>query len=290
MSGTSGQATRAGIREASGTGSTAPPSHSGSSIPTLVPLPLDVVKLLQSQRVARKGPKYNIFKAIFQAKEGIVSHLNAKGLDTATFNAIPFGSTLRPASGYMVNFLSEFLYNVVAALKRISLPALGFNGLTTTLQRIVTRVSVTVGHAEQIAAMELQAKFLNQHLTVELEERDRKFLENGYLPINLKMRKCLHCGLPTVNELNSNRIMAVANRDKHARHQQQLASDQATEAAGSAVLNNREEHMQPGRKQNKPRYNPLIMNCHAGQCSCTTNEGPMPASDCPIGCIDEATG
>ena len=31
------------------------------------------------------------------------------------------------------------------------------------------------------------------------------------------------------------------------------------------------------------------MNCHTGQFVCTTNEGLVPATDCPIGCINEAT-
>ena len=97
-------------------------------------------------------------------------------------------------------------------------------------------------------------------MTVDQAERNCKFLKNGYLPVNLEMRKCLHCGCPTVDEPNSNRTTAAANRDKHARHQQQLASDRATEATGDVVLNNRGEPMQ----RNEPKYEPLIMNCHAG--------------------------
>mgnify|MGYP005632575119 CR=1 FL=1 len=109
---------------------------------------------------------------MFHAKEGIASHLNDEGLDTAAFDAIPFGNTLRPASAFSADFLGELLYNLAAAIKSISPPAPGFSGLTSTLARVVTRVSVTVGQAEQIAAMELQANFSNQHLTVKQAERD----------------------------------------------------------------------------------------------------------------------
>jgi hypothetical protein len=211
-------------------------------------------------------------------------------VDSTAFDAIPFGPTLRPASGYTAEFLGQVIFDIRGAIESIIPLSTRFGGMDDVLQRSITGISVMVAQAEQTASMELQSQFSSQHLKVGPEERDRKFLVDGFLPINVSMRKCLHCGLRSIDEPNANNNRARANQLKHAAHQSQLVSDRAIEAGGGVVLNNRGEPMQAGRKRNEPKYDALVLNCHAGQFGCTTHEGPVPAVECPIGCIDDATG
>ena len=97
MSGAAGQAVRAGIREGSGSGINVNSSAGASStraltVPTLAPSPDDVVKLLQGQRIRKKGEKYAAFKTIHQNKGAILEHMMDNAIDPSFFEAIPLGT------------------------------------------------------------------------------------------------------------------------------------------------------------------------------------------------------
>ena len=92
---------------------------------------------------------------------------------------------------------------------------------------------------------------------------------------------------PQVDEPESNHAKAITNKFKYQNRQAQLAADRAAEAARGTALNNRGEPA--GRKRNKPKYNDLVMNYHAGQFGSTMRAGPVPSAKCPSGCIDDAT-
>ena len=107
--------------------------------------------MLQRQRLVKKGPKYDILKALCQVKEDPFSHMNSTDLDMAALGAISFGNAIYPASGYTANYLDENIYNLAPVITFIARPlapspplAAGFNGISATLQWIVTRVSGTI--------------------------------------------------------------------------------------------------------------------------------------------------
>ena len=137
-------------------------------------------------------------------------------------------------------------------------------------------------------------KPIQVHITV-LERQGtrahRKFLEDGYLPTDPAMRDCLFCGCQgTVDEPNTN-LQAVQNNILiHHRHQGQLAQDNQAWARGEQVLTNRGTVMQQGRARNAPKFENLIMNCHATQFGCTIRERFVPIVECPIRCINKDTG
>ena len=103
--------------------------------------------------------------------------------------------------------------------------------------------------AKQTANMELQSKFSSQFLIVSAEEKDSKYLVEGYDPTCAEMSIWICCNHGFCDEPNSNRLASVRNLQKRARHEAQLASDQAIRDTGGVVLNNRGDPMQPGQKK-----------------------------------------
>ena len=74
------------------------------------------------------------------------------------------------------------MFDIRKSLKPILPPSQHFAGLSEPLQRAITVVSSMVARAEQNGSMELNAKFSLQFVCVCVEERDRKYLVEGYLP------------------------------------------------------------------------------------------------------------
>ena len=57
------------------------PNH--PPVPSLMSQNDEIIKILQSQRIAKKGDKYNAFKIIFRQKEALSAYLNALSLGSS---------------------------------------------------------------------------------------------------------------------------------------------------------------------------------------------------------------
>ena len=96
------------------------------------------------------------------------------------------------------------------------------------------------------------------------------------------MRTCPQYCLLAVDTPNANstKTKTRAKQTNKTAPQAQLAADQATTAAGGVAPTNHGEALPTGRKRTESKYEALVLNCHAGHYSCTTNEGPILQEEC----------
>ena len=131
----------------------------------------------------------------------------------------------------------------------------------------------------------------NSSLSTKGPKRDRKYLQNCYLPSIPALRRCLCCDHDNSDEPNENRARMQRNEQKKASHNAQILSDNAAWASGQEVRNARNEVMTEGCKPPDPKYEVIIIQCHCEEFSCVTgdSDGPVPTDQCPIQCIDSST-
>ena len=119
--------------------------------------------------------------------------------------------------------------------------------------------------------------------------RDRKCLENGYLPLDEAKRRCLGCGHSgCVDEPNSNKAVYRNNIIKLAEHERKKQEDNAIWDAGGTVYNADGTVLKKNR-QRPYRADIMVQECHCEQAGCTTKNGVVSIAECPIQCIDPST-
>jgi len=200
---------------------------------------------------------------------------------------------LKSKGSYNADFLGQVLYDLYTATTIVAPRSSHFSGLLQDQKLAVTTLHTRVACAIRDASTAIQSEFSSQFLSsnqLKPGEYDRPYLQNGYRPTVQEMADCICCNHPFCDEPNSNRTAVENNRQARATHLAQLASDQRTWDAGGTVYNQRGTAMQRGRKRNDPKYEVLLINCHCPQFGCTTREGAVPEKECPIRCIDPATG
>ena len=232
MSNTSNQATMVGICEGSGNGTSLGVAVATSSrttthplVPVLVPSRSQIVNLLKGTKIAKKREKYSAFKAIFQLKAEIADYLNSLNAgSSANFDAVKWETALKTVNNYNAGQLGELIGNIRNATMLIAPSSSNHAGLGFLQEKAINTIHIYYDQAKHDASYEIQSKSTSQCLTVKEPERDRKFLEDGYLPTDPAMRDCLFCGCQgTVDEPNTN-LQAVQNNILiHRRHQGQLA-------------------------------------------------------------------
>ena len=109
-------------------------------------------------------------------------------------------------------------------------------------------------------------------------------------PVLPGLGDCIFCDHGYVDESDANRGKNERNTNKRAAWIAQGNIDLATWASGGTVYNGRNEPMAEGRKRPEPKYEQLFMTCHCTEFGCNTGEGDVPVDQCPIKCIDPATG
>ena len=300
MSSAAARAIRAGIREGSGSGAVGGAAAGGQSqssnnpeIPSLIPSDDAVIKNLQGRTILKLEEKYALFKSFHDLCDAFAHSLQAISPNAAQeFNAIEWGGKL--LKKYSGDFLGKALFSIYQATKVIH-PShtANFNRLTIAQQSAIRSLHENVDIAISDASTTLNNSFANSFFSansVGRGEFDRKYLENGYVPVVAGYETCLCCGFRYCDEPNSNIAAAVNNEAKKARYEAQLLEDEQKRQRGEVVLTSRNQPMADGRTRTAPKYDVITLHCHSREFSCSTEVGDVPESECPIKCIDPDTG
>ena len=296
MSTAAARAMRAGIREGSGSGAVGLDTAGGNEnpeIPSLTPSDDSVIKILQGRTLLKLEEKYDIFASFHHAHAPLsVILLSLSTAATDEFDAIDWGGKLKKK--YSADFLGETLFRIYKATKLVHPPnTANYQLLTPDQQDAITTLYKRVNSAIHDASSALNNSFSNAFFTVNSlppGEYDRRYLEDGYLPTVPGFQYCIVCGLRACDEPNTNIVAAQRNAAKKITYHAQLLEDEQKRERGEVVLNNKNMPMADGRKRNAPKYESLLIHCHGLQCGCTSDVGDVPASECPIKCIDPETG
>ena len=114
---------------------------------------LDIVKLLQSQKIKRKCANYVVFKLAHQNKEEVCAFMTGVTVESISIAAIPFGNTLCSVSGYAAAFLDQITFGIRGATQSTLCPSIHFNQTDNTFQRSITRIIDMTMQVEQTAPM-----------------------------------------------------------------------------------------------------------------------------------------
>lgn len=236
------QAQRAGIREGNGNGSTSTSGRavnaSNPSMPSLEPSSTDIVTLLKSQKIVKKDEKYALFKSVYERKTAFTAFLAelSPGASDEFVGLDCFKQAIKQKTGYTADVLGQYLFDIRNALRLILPRSQHHFALSESMKRVVISVSVRYEQARHTATTELQSKFSSQFVSVNADEADRKYLENGYKSVpGSGLGDCICCGHGYTDEPNSNIAAGQDNTNKRAAHEAEIASDEQTWADGGTV-------------------------------------------------------
>ena len=294
MSNAAHQAQRANARESAATNSNAPTTER-HHIPRLRPNDDEIRSVLEGKKIAQVDEKYKAVESIYNGRTALAAFLNdLPGESSLLLDQIDWNDTSRgfpKKQKFNAKSLANLLCDVWNALVPILPSTVHHNSVpTVALKKSLKTIDDIYKNARAAAATDLQALFSSQFITLRGPDRDRKYLQNGYLPSIPALRRCLCCGHDNGDEPNENIARIQRNNQKKAAHNAQIESDKAAWASGQEVRNARNEVMTEGRKRPDPKYETIIIVCHCEEFSCTTGDGPVPTDQCPIRCIDPSTG
>lgn len=157
------------------------------------------------------------------------------------------------------------------------------------VKKVLQDLKISLIEARNYARTKRHNTFFSKFIQLKGADRDRKFLQKGRLPEDEAKRTCLGCGHCAVDEPDSNDKAISNNAAGLLLHEQKKAEDEAAWANGQAVRNSKGEVMKKGRS--RPfKMEVVRQECHCEQFGCTSRTGEVPSSECPLMCIDEATG
>jgi len=119
-------------------------------------------------------------------------------------------------------------------------------------------------------------------------EKDRKFCQNGSVPVQEEHQYCINCDHKSVDEPDTNKANYEAGRQEEKRVAEERKKLNAAKAKGRAY-----HDPKTGRvltKIVKRKYDLCIFVCHCHQMGCKSKTGPVSITDCSIMCIDPSTG
>ena len=205
------------------------------------------------------------------------------------------GGGLKGVASWAADNLGQIIFDLHHALKKVMPRAQHHPKLLQPQIQPIRTLHVMYQQALHLATTELNRQFSSQFVSLKGADKDRKYLENGYLPNIASNRLCISCSTNDVqhayvDEPNSNRDALARNLTAQSQYDAQRAIDETTWANGGIVTNSNGGIIQHGRKRPQPKLQMVVLQCHCAQFGCTTSEGEVPKRHCPIQCIDNKTG
>lgn len=295
MSNAKRQAVRADARESAGNGGADPVSGGGSAFVfcvNLEPTPAEVATELKSHTVLKVDTKKLIAKALLDSSDTIVAKLKQLRHDDA---AEAFTRQM-PQRITGDNAKNDYLATLFVLLCDSALSPLldnpnAIQSFTDALKNHINTLKLAVGTARSAARTKRSNEYAKKFFTLKGEQRDRKFCQNGSLPQDEAKRFCLGCNHEgTVDEPDTNKGVIEDNIAKQRTAEEQAEADDAVWQAGGAVTTAKGKTLTKGRRRPAPKLGVAWQECHCEQFGCTSKNGDVPPAECPIRCIDPATG
>ena len=162
-------------------------------------------------------------------------------------------------------------------------------GVTDPINKMMMELKDTIKSATSCARQSKDLAEQAKVITLTGEERDRMFLQGGgFLPQDEAHRYCPKCGHPSVDEPQKNRVVIERNKAKLENWSKEVEKFDECKRKGEPYVGSSGRVL--SRRPAKPQDEVAYVQCHCIQFGCISNAGDVDITECPIKCIDSATG
>ena len=295
MSNARRQTQRANIRESSSSDTNLgliADNSDAVSFRRLEPMREEIIAAFSLQSVIDVKSMKDIITKIKSSKDDYIKELsrvsNAPSNVQSQFaDAIPID--FRGERGKKAS-LAITLYELHQLTLQISVDSTAWLTITEVLKPPLVEICNAYSKAFSAASEALDDKFKLKGMKLSILEEQRKYIQNGHVPVDPSEGKCIHCGHSAVDEPNTNTNVLAYNATMKQRHDTQERVDKEKWDRGDQVLNNNGTVMKEGQKRPFRGLKELRQECHCREMGCLTTDDEVPKDQCLIQCIDVKTG